>query len=545
MFDLVVRGDLVLPDRVLAEGFLAVRDGTIGALGTGAAPEAAETVEAAGHLIFPGVIDGQVHAGSCEGIAGLADASVAAAAGGVTTIVDMPFDDPLPVNAVDLLEAKVETLERIAVVDVALYGAPKKGAGTEGIAELADAGVCAFKVSTYEYHPVRFPGYDMGELYELFPAIRDTGLSVAFHNEDASIVRRLTQRFLDERRNTPESHGAGRPAVAEVVANAAVFEIARATGVRCHIVHSSLARGFDQVKRYREEGVAATAETCVQYLVFEESQVLTLGARLKQNPPIRPAHERAALWEKVVANEVDFVSSDHVAWPLSRKSNPEFSENGSGVPGLETLFAALYTGMVTERGLAPSRVAASALRTAGASLRPLSAQGRAHAGRRCGLRYCRPRPLDLQRGRHGVCGQMEPLRRHDLRRAGDGHLRQGHAGLCRRQGHRRPRHRHLHPPGLRKSALANLARVVVENGLLRAKMCARILDRRGRRRTLWRHERAAVHREGPQVGAEPESGGAIRGVRRRRFAWNALCGLGACAAERFWAPSDTIGSGNE
>ena len=211
MYDLVVRGDLVLPDRVLAGGFLAVRDGTIGALGTGDAPEAAETVDASGRLIFPGVIDGQVHAGSCEGIAGLGDASVAAAAGGVTTIVDMPFDDPLPVNSVELLQAKVETLERIAVVDVALYGAPKKGAGTEGIAALADAGVCAFKVSTYEYHPVRFPGYDMGELYELFPAIRDTGLSVAFHNEDAAIVRRLTQRFLDERRNTPESHGAGRP----------------------------------------------------------------------------------------------------------------------------------------------------------------------------------------------------------------------------------------------------------------------------------------------------------------------------------------------
>ena len=358
MYDLVVRGDLVLPDRVLADGFLAVRDGTIGALGTGDAPEAAQTVDAAGRLIFPGVIDGQVHAGSCEGIAGLGDASMAAAAGGVTTIVDMPFDDPLPVNSVELLQAKIETLERIAHVDVALYGAPKKGAGTEGIAELADAGVCAFKVSTYEYHPVRFPGYDMGELYELFPAIRDTGLSVAFHNEDAAIVRRLTQRFLDERRNTPESHGAGRPAVAEVVANAAVFEIARVTGVRCHIVHSSLARGIEQAKHYREEGVRATAETCVQYLVFEEGQVLTMGARLKQNPPIRPAHEREALWEKVVADEVDFVSSDHVAWPLSRKSNPEFSENGSGVPGLETLFAALYTGMVTERGLAPSRVAA-------------------------------------------------------------------------------------------------------------------------------------------------------------------------------------------
>ena len=358
MFDLVVRGDLVLPDRVLAGGFLAVCDGLIGALGVGTAPDAARAIDATGSLVFPGVIDGQVHAGSAEGIGGLADASLAAAAGGVTTIVDMPFDEPLPVNTVDLLRAKVETLERVAVVDVALYGAPRKDAGTAGIAELAEAGICAFKVSTYEYHPVRFPGYDMGELYELFPAIRDTGLSVAFHNEDASIVQRLTDRFLAERRNTPESHGAGRPAVAELAANAGVFEIARATGVRCHIVHSSLARGFDQVRRYREDGVAASAETCVQYLVFEERQVLALGARLKQNPPIRPAAERDALWEKIVADEVDFVSSDHVAWPLSRKSNPAFSENGSGVPGLETLFPALYTGMVTDRGLPVTRVAA-------------------------------------------------------------------------------------------------------------------------------------------------------------------------------------------
>jgi allantoinase len=358
MFDLVVRGDLVLPDRVLTNGFVAARDGTIGAIGVGDAPEATNTVDATGSLIFPGVIDGQVHAGSAEGIDGLGDASIAAAAGGVTTIVDMPFDDPLPVNSAELLQTKVERLEQICLVDVALYGAPQKGAGTNGIAELAEAGVCAFKVSTYEYHPVRFPGYSMGEMYELFPAIRDTGLSVAFHNEEASIVQRLTDRFLTERRNTPASHGAGRPAVAELAANVAVFEIARATGVRCHIVHSSLARGFDHVKRYRDDGVTVSAETCVQYLVFEENQVLELGARLKQNPPIRPAEEREALWEKIVADEVDFVSSDHVAWPLSRKSDPEFSKNGSGVPGLETLFHALYTGMVTDRGLAPTQVAA-------------------------------------------------------------------------------------------------------------------------------------------------------------------------------------------
>jgi allantoinase len=358
MFDLVVRGDLVLPDRVLKDGYLAIHGETIGAIGVGPAPAAQEVLEAVGNLIFPGVIDGQVHAGSAEGIAGLEDASIAAAVGGVTTIVDMPFDDPMPVNTVELLQAKVETLEQIAYVDIALYATPKKGAGTDGILEMAEAGACAYKVSTYEYHPVRFPRFDPGELWEIFPVIRESGLAVAFHNEDPSIVERLTERLHNERRNTPESHGASRPPVAELTANAAIFELALATGVRCHIVHSSLARGFDHVRRYREDGLQASAETCVQYLTFEEAQVLELGARLKQNPPIRSADERAALWDKLMAGEINFVSSDHVAWPMSKKSNPDMFKNGSGMPGLETLFHALYTGAVTDRGASPTQVAA-------------------------------------------------------------------------------------------------------------------------------------------------------------------------------------------
>ncbi|MDP6708420.1 MAG: amidohydrolase family protein, partial [Alphaproteobacteria bacterium] len=231
-FELAVRGDLVLPGQVLENGYLGIRDGKIVAVGVGAPPEANETVDASGKLVFPGFVDGQVHAGSAEGIEGLGDATTAAAAGGVTTIVDMPFDDPLPVNTVELLETKVQAIDRLAVVDVALYGTARKGEGTDGIIELAEAGVCAFKVSTYEYHPVRFPGYDAGELLELFPVIRETGLSVAFHNEDPYIVQRLTDQLHAERRNTPESHGASRPAVAELIANVAVFEIARVTGVR-------------------------------------------------------------------------------------------------------------------------------------------------------------------------------------------------------------------------------------------------------------------------------------------------------------------------
>ena len=349
-FDRVVVGRLVLSDRIIDTGWLGITAGKIAAVGEGDAPAGSERIETGGKLIFPGIIDGQVHAGSAAGIDVLADATTAAAAGGVTTLVDMPFDDPDPVNSVERMEAKIEVIERRALTDVALYAAPAKGVAGGGVEALAQRGACAFKVSLYEYHPVRFPGFDLGELQELFPVIKDTGLSVAFHNEVQTIIDRNVARVKAERRNGPDTHAQSRPACAESVANAAVFELALDTGVRAHIVHSTIARGFDQVKAYRALGARVSAETCVQYLVFSNDDVLEQGARLKQQPPIRSALEREALWERVANGMVEFVSSDHVAWPLSRKTNDDMFSAGAGVPGLETLLPAFYTGAL-EHGL--------------------------------------------------------------------------------------------------------------------------------------------------------------------------------------------------
>ena len=235
---------------------------------------------------------------------------------------------------------------------------PARGAGADGIPELAEAGACAFKVSTYEYHPVRFPGYDTGELFEIFPAIAETGLPVAFHNEDPYIVRRLTEQFARERRNTPEAHGASRPPLAELIANVGrLRDRAGDRGALPHRAQLARARVRPRAALPGRTECGVSAETCVQYLVFDEEDVLRMGARLKQNPPIRPAGEKAALWERIAADEIDFVSSDHVAWPLSRKSDPDIFKNGAGIPGLETIFPALYTGMVTERAMSPARVA--------------------------------------------------------------------------------------------------------------------------------------------------------------------------------------------
>ena len=129
------------------------------------------------------------------------------------------------------------------------------------------------------------------------------------------------------------------------------------TGVRCHIVHSSVAAGNRIARHYRSLGAKISVETCIHYLIFNEQDMLRLGAFLKINPPIRAEEERLRLWDSVGAGEVDLISTDHVAWPESRKSDPDIFKNGSGVPGLETLLPALYTSAVHQRSLSPSLIA--------------------------------------------------------------------------------------------------------------------------------------------------------------------------------------------
>lgn len=357
-FDLIVTGDLVLADTVLPGGYVAINGQTIAAVGTGHLPNATETRRFENSLVFPGLVDAQVHAGSIEGTAGLRDATRAAAAGGVTTIVDMPFDNPDPVDSVERFAAKVEAAERLAVVDVALYAtAPKTGDVGGAVRGLADAGAASIKLSTYEYHPVRFPRFSTGEMFEVFTAAAKVGLPVAFHNEDPELVAHFSAQWAARGDRGPAAHGGGRPPIAELVADAQILELASHTGVRCHIVHSSVAAGNRIAARYRALGNPVSVETCVHYLVFDENDTMRLGAFLKLNPPIRPAAERALLWESLAAGEIDMVSTDHVAWPEASKSDPDIFKNASGVPGLETLLPALYTGIVAERGMSPCVVA--------------------------------------------------------------------------------------------------------------------------------------------------------------------------------------------
>lgn len=220
-FDRVFLGDLVTGSHVLRDGWIAARGGGIVAIGQGAPPPAGDSHDHRGKLILPGLVDGHMHTSSNLGWAGIEGATRSAAAGGVTTVVDMPYDVPQPVTSACVLAAKIEQVGRLAHVDVALYGTIAKHAGTQdgalrdAIAGLAAAGVTAFKLSTYEYDAVRFPRIDHPTMFAAFTAIAATGLPVAVHNEDQELVESLTAAARAAGRTDAIQHARTRPPLAE------------------------------------------------------------------------------------------------------------------------------------------------------------------------------------------------------------------------------------------------------------------------------------------------------------------------------------------
>lgn len=349
-FDLILRGTAVLPDGPMENAWIGITGGKIRAIGTGDAPAATTIHDCGDDLILPGIIDGQTHACSYGGLPGIRSTTRSAIAGGVTTIVDMPYDNPAPLNDIERLTAKVEAIQQHAHAHVALYGTILPGQSPDDVAPLIDGGVVAFKISTFESSPTRFPRIASDQIFGIFNALADTPLPLGVHNEDQEIVRAYIAAAKAAGRNGIEAHSASRPPAAELAATAQFLELGASAGAHAHIVHLTTARGFQLVDNYLADGFRATGELCVHYLWFDpDRDGAQLGARMKVNPPIRPG-QIDALWEEILSGRVAFISSDHSSWPIDNKLTDSIFDAGAGVPGLETLLPAFYTA-ADERGL--------------------------------------------------------------------------------------------------------------------------------------------------------------------------------------------------
>jgi len=342
MVDLVIKGDIVLPGQIVKRGSLAIDGGKVRGIQSGGTPTVAKKViDASGCLVMPGFIDVHVHTFSVPGQCFIESTS-AGAAGGVTTIIDHPFDRPTGVATVEEMKKKIGLIGREALVDVALLGTVKKE-NLNIIEPLVEVGICGFKLSLFDTDPVRFPRMPDNYLLEAFSRIARTGLHVGVHAENDEIIQYRIKRYREEGRTYPRAHCESRPPVSEVEATLRALELAFTTGVQLHIHHVSLSRCFDFIQMYRNQGLNVTAETCPHYLFLSEEDMDRLKGFGKINPPLRATTEQEILWRYLRKGYIDIVTSDDSAWPRETKNKASIFDNASGAPGLQTVAPLIYS----------------------------------------------------------------------------------------------------------------------------------------------------------------------------------------------------------
>lgn len=346
MYDLLVQGGTIVSGQGRRKMDLAVIGGKISAvLEPDGDYSASRVVDARGLFIFPGLIDTHVHLRdpARPDRETFETGTSAAAAGGVTTILEMPTSDP-PVNTAQRLKERVRVVAPRALVDFALYG----GAGAENLAEIplmADAGAIGFK--TWLHAPAKgreteFVGLSCTgpeDQRVVIATVAKTGLRHALHAEDQVVLDEAAAHIKGMVAEPGLIHAASRPTAAEDSAVAMILQVARETRARVQIVHITSPNAIRQLAKARSEGVDATAEVAPHYLALDEQTLKTYGAFAKCNPPLRPDSIREEIWHLLQQGQVDVVGSDHCAFLESELESglSDISTSPAGLPGLETM----------------------------------------------------------------------------------------------------------------------------------------------------------------------------------------------------------------
>ena len=293
-------------------------------------------------VLLPGLVDTHVHVnepGRTEW-EGFATATRAAAAGGVTTIVDMPLNCIPPTVDVPALEVKRGAAEGRVHIDVGFWGGAVPGNLGE-LRGLHDAGVFGFKCFLLHSGVDEFPPLDAGDLPEVLRAVGTFGSLLLVHAEDSTAID-----------HAPSPHGesyrgflASRPRGAENVAIAQVIEAARWTGSRVHVLHLSSSDALPMLRTARQDGVRVSVETCPHYLVFTAEEIPDGQTQFKCCPPIREAENRELLWDGLRSEVIEAVVSDHSPCTpeLKRLDEGDFGIAWGGIASLQVGLPAVWT----------------------------------------------------------------------------------------------------------------------------------------------------------------------------------------------------------
>src|SRR5689334_19998961 len=357
-YDLVVRSRrAVLPDGTRAAA-VAVSGQVIAAVEDyGARLEAGRDVDLGDLVLLPGLVDTHVHVnepGRSEW-EGFATATRAAAAGGVTTLADMPLNSIPATVDVRALETKRAAARGKRAMGVGFLGGVIPG-NAGALAALHEAGVLGFKCFLVPSGVDEFPGCDAADLDKALAALAPLGAVLMAHCESPAVLARV---------NTPAStrthaeYARSRPGAAETEAVALLLSLAEKHRARAHVVHVSSGATIPLLAAARARGVQVSAETCPHYLHFTSEDVPDGATEYKCAPPIRSAADRDALWQAMLDGTLDAVVSDHSPCPpaLKARDTGDFMAAWGGIASLQLGLAVVWTGM-RARGIPLERLAA-------------------------------------------------------------------------------------------------------------------------------------------------------------------------------------------
>jgi dihydroorotase len=304
-------------------------------------PPASTKMDLKGHIMLPGLIDCHVHLRDQQ-LAYKEDfvtGTAAAAAGGVTSVIDMPNNKPVTLDSFSLKE-RMKLAEKRVLVNVAFNSAFPKN--VEEISEVVKAGAVGFKV----YLSNRIGGIDVDDdelLFAAFKEAKENGVPVAVHAEDKKIIEERRREMETAGQNDTAAYVNAHPPEAEAQSIQRVIRLVKRSGVHVHFCHISSALGLDAVLIAKKAGLPVTCEVTPHNLLLSSEQYNRSEFFALTDPPLRTQEDAAALWSALKRGFIDMLASDHAPHALEEKNVDSVWEAKPGIPGLETTLSLLLT----------------------------------------------------------------------------------------------------------------------------------------------------------------------------------------------------------
>ena len=342
MYDIVLKNGIVINPDYVKKMDIGICEAKIVALGEEIGL-GKKIYDCTGKYIFAGGVDVHAHLNE-PGYTWREDylhGTKAAAAGGITTFVDMPLQNTPSLISAEIFKEKEKKVAGKSYVDYAFWGGLVNN-NLEEMEEMKKCGVKALKAFISPSSP-DFPSASIGLIYFAMQKAKEMDLLLGFHCEDYTMIT-LGQEMAQKRgENTYQSYVSARPVLAEELAVQNVLDMAEQIGTKIHICHVSHPKVAERIKQAKARGVKVTAETCAHYLIYTEQDLFKGKGTFKCSPPLRDEKSRDELWKYIVDGTLSCIVSDHSpAAPYEKSDDLSVWDTWGGISGLQSGMQLMY-----------------------------------------------------------------------------------------------------------------------------------------------------------------------------------------------------------